>query len=201
MVLATCFSLSIVCSGKWGKTFLILLPCRINLRPGLAICMHALTLFLYVLQFLSLEIIRKKISKAEANDAMFYWEICWSVKRIGNSMNSQIRFKCQNESEVSASGFLKKAFFFCVNHCNLLNFAAPVTAQMFPLPSATRQIPYTEQLTWRPLMLVTTRLLASASGWFATTETSPTLMLMSWARKLWIQPNLFICATLPPVEC
>lgn len=133
MGLASCFSPSIACSGK---QFLTLLPYWVDLRLGLAIFTHALTIFSYVLQFLSLEIIREEISKAEGNDAMFNWEIYWLVKRIDNSTDSQIRLRCQNESEVSASGFLKKPFFSCVNHCNLLNFAAPMTTQILPLPSA-----------------------------------------------------------------
>lgn len=69
--------------------------------------MPALTSLLYVLQFLSLEIIREKISKGERNDAMFNWEVYWRVKVIDNSIGSQIRFNCQYESEVSASGFLQ----------------------------------------------------------------------------------------------
>lgn len=38
---------------------------------------------------------------------MFNWEISWCVEVIDNSTDSQIRFNCQYESDVSASGFLK----------------------------------------------------------------------------------------------
>lgn len=68
MSLATFFSLSISCSVK---QFLTLLSYCTNLKPGLAIYMHAVTLFLFVLQFISLEKNREKISKAEGNDSLF----------------------------------------------------------------------------------------------------------------------------------
>jgi len=63
-----------------------------------------------VLLFLSLEIVREKTSKAEGNDALFNREIYWLVKKIVNSTNSSNRFNSQNETAVSASGFLKKTF-------------------------------------------------------------------------------------------
>lgn len=163
MGLATCFSPSIACSGK---QFLTLLPYWVNLRLGLAICTHALTIFWYVLQFLSLEIIREKISKAEGNDAMFNWEIYWLVKRIDNSTDSQIRLRCQNESEVSASGFLKKPFFSC-EPLQLVELCCSYDN------TDTSSSSCTEQLALRPSIPVTTRFLALASDVFANTKTSP----------------------------